>query len=79
MSHLRVTHILNVTDLIPNHFEASHSIKVEYLKINIEDQNSVQIKMSFPIVYNFIDSAFLEGGVFYKSLARSNSFVNDIY
>jgi hypothetical protein len=37
LNHLRVTHILNVSNLIPNHFEASRSIKVEYMRINIED------------------------------------------
>jgi len=79
LSHLRVTHILNVSNLIPNHFEASRSIKVEYMRINIEDQDSVQIKMSFPLAYNFIDSAFVEARDFFKSPARANPLVDDVY
>jgi hypothetical protein len=88
MHHLRVTHILNVSTLIPNHFEASRkplphhtvgSIKVEYLRINIEDQDSVQIKMSFPLIFSFIDGAFEESRDFYKSPARSNPLVDDVF
>jgi hypothetical protein len=74
-----VTHILNVSNLIPNHFEASRAIKVEYMRINIEDHDTVQIKMSFPLAYNFIDSAFVESRDFFKSPARSNPLVDDVF
>lgn len=79
MSHLRVTHILNVSNMIPNHFETSRSIKVEYLRINIEDSDTVQIKMSFPLAYHFIASAFEEAKDFYKSPARANPLVDDVF
>ncbi len=64
MKHLKITHILNVSDMIPNYFEDSsnilivktitESLKVEYLRINIGDYNDVQIRRAFPIVYRFI-------------------------
>lgn len=51
MKHLRISHILNVSNKIPNHFEESSknlqviinigSLNIEYLKINIEDHDSV--------------------------------------
>lgn len=65
LSHLRVTHILNVTGLIPNHFEDSRQIKFEYQRINIEDEERLEIFMSFPLAYDFIDSAFMESKDFY--------------
>ena len=79
-----------MSNLIPNHFEYSskihyvfnsfvESLKVEYLRINIEDQDSVQIKMSFPLIYHFIDRAFEETKDFFKSPARSNPLVDDVY
>lgn len=41
LKHLGVTHIINVTHLIPNHFEYSRTISAKYLQIHIEDYNSV--------------------------------------
>lgn len=55
------------------------SLKVDYLCINIEDKDSVQIKMSFPLVYHFIDRAFEETKDFFKSPARFNPLVDDVY
>ncbi len=52
---------------------------MEYLRINIEDQDSVQIKMSFPLIFNFIDGAFDETRDFYKSPARTNPLVDDVF
>lgn len=55
------------------------SIKVEYLRINIEDWNSVQIKMSFPLIFDFIYKAFEESKDFYKSPNRTNPLVDDVF
>jgi hypothetical protein len=69
-----VTHILNVTDNIPNYFENDEEDgsknkvvdiiiemdQVEYMKISIEDKESVCIAENFPKVYDFIDGAFNE-------------------
>lgn len=33
-------------------------MKMKYLKVSIEDQDDVQIKVSFPVVYEFIEHAF---------------------
>jgi hypothetical protein len=79
LKHLRVTHIVNVTDKLPNHFEHSRTVSAKYLKIHIEDYNCVQIKLSFPLVYKFIVAAFEESKDFYKSPARSNPLVDDVF
>ena len=49
------------------------------MKIHIEDYNSVQIKLSFPLVYKFIVAAFEESKDFYKSPERSNPLVDDVF
>eukprot|EP00350_Pseudokeronopsis_sp_OXSARD2_P001892 CAMPEP_0170547316 /NCGR_PEP_ID=MMETSP0211-20121228/5694_1 /TAXON_ID=311385 /ORGANISM="Pseudokeronopsis sp., Strain OXSARD2" /LENGTH=149 /DNA_ID=CAMNT_0010852279 /DNA_START=409 /DNA_END=858 /DNA_ORIENTATION=+ len=41
MKDLKITHILNVSDMIPNHFAESRSLNIEYLRINIEDIDHV--------------------------------------
>lgn len=51
MKYLKITHILNVSDMIPNHFEDSsknalvncglESLNIQYLRINIEDIDHV--------------------------------------
>ena len=69
-----MTHILNVTDNIPNYFENDEEDgsknkavdiiiemdQVEYMKISIEDKESVCIAEHFPKVYYFIEGAFNE-------------------
>ena len=69
-----MTHILNVTDNIPNYFENNEEDgcknkavdiiiemdQVEYMKISIEDKESVCIAEHFPKVYDFIEGAFNE-------------------
>ena len=47
--------------------------------MNIEDHSTVQIKMSFPLVFHFIVKAFEESRDFYKSPARGNPLVDDVY
>ena len=39
----------------------------------------MQIKMSFPLVFHFIVKAFEESRDFYKSPARGNPLVDDVY
>lgn len=41
MKHLKITHILNVSAMIPCYFEDSNTIKIKYLRINIEDEDNV--------------------------------------
>ncbi len=55
------------------------TVNVHYLRVNIEDHCAVQIKMSFPLVYHFIVKAFEESKDFYKSPARANPLVDDVY
>ena len=47
--------------------------------MNIEDHSTVEIKMSFPLVYHFIVKAFEESRDFYKSPARGNPLVDDVF
>ena len=55
--NLGITHILNVSDCIPNTFEESKTLKMTYKKINIQDSAEVPIHHSFNLAYEFIDSA----------------------
>ena len=43
--------MLNVSHNIPNFFEDDFNLNIEYLRINIEDNSSVPIKLSFPVAY----------------------------
>lgn len=57
LHNLGITHILNVTEWIPNKFEDSKEIQIIYQKINIEDKDDVPIQLSFSLAYGFIESA----------------------
>lgn len=39
-------------------------LDIKYLKLNIEDHDTVQIKMAFPNAYEFIDKAFSDEGTY---------------
>jgi predicted protein tyrosine phosphatase len=56
MHNLGITHILNVSNNIPNTFEDSKTLQITYQKINIEDSCDVPIELSFNLAYDFIDS-----------------------
>ncbi len=59
MKHLKVTHILNVSNKIPNFFEESEDeMPIQYLRINIEDRSHVPIDLSFRVAYEFMESCF---------------------
>lgn len=61
MSNMNITHIVNVTSGIPNHFEVRKQKlgrQMKYLKINIEDNDSEFIKTHFKLAFHFIDDAF---------------------
>ena len=60
LQNLKVTHILNVSNNIPNYFEDDADVNIEYLRINIEDNSSVPIKLFFSVAYQFIEAAFSE-------------------
>ena len=75
---MKVTHILNVSNTIPNYFEDAADMNIDYLKINIEDNSEVPIKLFFSVAYNFIEGAFNESRMQKqdKSL-RNNALVDD--
>lgn len=51
---------------------------IEYLRINIEDNSDVPIKLSFPVAYQFIESAFTESKLIKKDKSlRNNALVDD--
>eukprot|EP00347_Sterkiella_histriomuscorum_P011202 403373359 len=79
MKHLRITHILNVSDMIPCYFENSLSLNIQYLRINIEDKDEVQIRRGFPLVYQFIQEAYDEDKDFFKNPSKQNPLVDDIF
>jgi hypothetical protein len=56
MHNLGITHVLNVSNNIPNTFQDSKDHKITYHKINIEDSKEVPIELSFNLAYNFIEN-----------------------
>jgi rhodanese-related sulfurtransferase len=56
MHNLGITHILNVSNNIPNTFQDSKDHKITYQKINIEDSKEVPIELSFKLAYDFIEN-----------------------
>mmetsp|Transcript_47767 Transcript_47767/g.35018 ORF Transcript_47767/g.35018 Transcript_47767/m.35018 type:complete len:103 (-) Transcript_47767:337-645(-) len=46
-------------------------MNIEYLRINIEDFGEVQINLSFPVAFNFIENAFNESRI--KKRKTSNN------
>jgi hypothetical protein len=63
LHNLGITHILNVTNCVPNKFEDSKDHDIIYQKINIEDKDDVPINLSFSLASDFID-----GGISPKSI-----------
>jgi protein-tyrosine phosphatase len=55
LHNLGITHILNVTNCVPNKFEDSKDHDIIYQKINIEDKDDVPINLSFSLASDFID------------------------
>ena len=48
--------------MLPNFFEDSNRIDLEYMRVNIEDEHHVKIDMAFPSAYDFIDDAIMNAG-----------------
>lgn len=57
LQDLGITHILNVSDNIPNYFEHGKLINIEYSNVSIEDVEDAPIHIAFEQAYNFIDQA----------------------
>ena len=55
MKNLKITHIANITDVIPNAFEGP---KIKYLKVSISDLPDVQIIDNFPDFFWFLEEAY---------------------
>lgn len=54
---LGITHILNISDNIPNYFEDDDHFKLKYENIYIEDVEDAPIMTAFKQAYEFIDQA----------------------
>lgn len=68
---------MNVTNNIPNYFEEDGSIGIEYLKINIEDNSDVPIKLSFPVAYEYLENAFNETNLLRRDKSLSSHALID--
>lgn len=60
ITELGITHILNVSDCIPNYYELSSEIT--YMRVPIADCGSVILKDYFPGVFEFITNALESSG-----------------
>lgn len=58
---LGITHILNVSDNVPNYFENDPHFKITYENINIEDQEDAPLHISFEQAFEFIENALFMG------------------
>jgi len=56
LQSLGITHVLNVSDDIPNYFENDSHIKIQYENIYIEDLEEAPLHIYFKQAYNFIDN-----------------------
>ena len=60
-------------------FNLLAEVNIEYLRINIEDTSDVPIKLSFPVAFNFMESAFNECSLLNRDRSkRSNALVDDL-
>ena len=51
---------------------------IEYLRINVEDNSKVPLKLSFPVAWAFIENAFNECKLLKKDKSkRNNALVDD--
>jgi protein-tyrosine phosphatase len=57
-----ITHIINVTKNIPFYHENSESIKIEYLRVSVNDSCDQDIKKYFDEANNFIDKVKQQNG-----------------
>jgi len=77
LTELGITHILNVSDCLPNYYEDTTTIT--YMRVSIADCGSVILKDYFPTVFQFITNALDTGrGILVHCFAgksRSASFV----
>lgn len=77
LSELGITHILNVSDCIPNYYENTNSIT--YMRVPIQDYGSICLRDYFTEVFKFITNALESGGRIlvhcFAGKSRSASFV----
>lgn len=50
---------------------------IEYLRINIEDNSNVPIKLSFPVAYQFLENAFNECKMLGRDRSQRNNALVD--
>lgn len=72
---LGITHILNVTDVIPNYFENNEKLNIKYENIFIEDTEDAPIHNYFRRAFDFIDNALFKN----ENNSAVNSNEDDTY
>jgi len=77
LTELGITHILNVSDTLPNYYEGTTNIT--YMRVPITDCGTVILCNYFPAVFKFINNALDTGGRIlvhcFAGKSRSASFV----
>lgn len=68
---------MNVSNTIPNYFEDDCEMDIEYLRINIEDNSQVPIKLSFPVAFSFLEQAFSETKMLKRDKSKRNNALVD--
>ena len=79
MYQIKYQIILKIQVYVRVFYDILETFNIKYLRINIEDRAKVQIKMSFPLAFNFIEQAYNDEPDFFKNPAKSNPLVDDVF
>ena len=74
LSSFGFTHILNVTEELPNYFDGNEGKSIKYLKVPVKDYETENIVPYFKQAYEFIEAAKSGKILIHCVLGRSRSF-----
>ena len=58
IKNMRITHIANITDVVPNSFDDDDEKDITYLQIEAEDRSHEQLIDYFPQFFWFLEDAY---------------------